>query len=170
MSIGALKKSETLACLQSNSQATGSIEAIKVLEKEFDELMKCEEMWWSQRAKALWLKEGDKNSNFFHQKASQRKDRNWIESNLDDNGRPVSNELDIGEVFSYFFSNIFASTNPSSIEDITAVIKDRVTPDLVEQLGGPFTEEDILPTVNQLKPLAALGPDGLPALCYQKYW
>jgi hypothetical protein len=37
-------------------------------------------MWWSQRAKALWLTHGDRNTKFFHQKASQRRRKNKIEA------------------------------------------------------------------------------------------
>jgi hypothetical protein len=39
-------------------------------EKELDDLLDKEEMWWSQRAKAIWLAHGDRNTKFFHQKAS----------------------------------------------------------------------------------------------------
>lgn len=35
-------------------------------EKELDELLRQEEMWWAQRAKADWLKWGDRNTRFFH--------------------------------------------------------------------------------------------------------
>jgi len=56
----------------------GVIEEIKVLEKNFDDLLESEEIWWAKKYKALWLKHGDKNSKFFHQQASQRKRRKWV--------------------------------------------------------------------------------------------
>ncbi|KAL0904439.1 hypothetical protein M5K25_026550 [Dendrobium thyrsiflorum] len=34
--------------------------------------------WWSQRAKASWIEEGDSNSKFFHEFASAKRNRNWI--------------------------------------------------------------------------------------------
>jgi hypothetical protein len=42
------------------------------LETNLDTLLLKEELWWSQRAKSNWLQHGDKNSKYFHFKASQR--------------------------------------------------------------------------------------------------
>lgn len=40
--------------------------------------MEKEEMYWEQRARANWLRQGDKNTSFFHGKASQRHMTNKI--------------------------------------------------------------------------------------------
>lgn len=33
-----------------------------------------------------------------------------------------------------------------------------------------FTEDEVTEAIQRMHPLIALGPDGLPALFYQKYW
>jgi hypothetical protein len=42
------------------------------LTKRMDELLYCEEMKWLQRSRVAWLKEGDRNTQYFHRKATGR--------------------------------------------------------------------------------------------------
>lgn len=45
-----------------------------------------EEIFWVQRARANWLKHGDRNTNFFHHYASTRRRRNMIKGLVDEFG------------------------------------------------------------------------------------
>jgi hypothetical protein len=62
------------------------MQLLREKEKELDDLLQCEEVWWSQRSRAMWLKHGDKNTSYFHQKENQRKRKNKIERLIDENG------------------------------------------------------------------------------------
>ncbi|KAK8264561.1 hypothetical protein V6Z12_D12G118100 [Gossypium hirsutum] len=45
-----------------------------------------EEKYWATRAQTQWLKEGDRNTRFFHAKASSRRSKNSIDSLKDEQG------------------------------------------------------------------------------------
>lgn len=55
-------------------------------EKELDEIIEKEKTMWYQRTKALWMKDGDKNTKFFHQRATCRMRRNNISKMEDEQG------------------------------------------------------------------------------------
>ena len=50
------------------------------LSSELERLLMCEEISWCQKSRALWLREGDKNTKFFHRVANSNKRNNAIES------------------------------------------------------------------------------------------
>ena len=51
---------------------------INRLRRELNDLLDDEEMCWGQRAKAHWLKKGERNTKFFHAQASKRRKQNTI--------------------------------------------------------------------------------------------
>lgn len=66
-------------------------------------------MYWKQRAKQFWLKEGDKNTRFFHKFASQRKRRNLIERIKDSSGQWCETVEGVQIVIEDYFSNLFTA-------------------------------------------------------------
>ena len=64
----------------------GDPKCMRQLEKEMNLLMDKEAKMWAQRSRVLWLKDGDKNTQFFHSKASQRRRTNYINRLFDDSG------------------------------------------------------------------------------------
>lgn len=53
-------------------------QTIKQTEKELDEMLLREEVMWRQHSRATWVREGDKNTDFFHHKATWRRKKNRI--------------------------------------------------------------------------------------------
>ena len=50
----------------------GSNIRVRGLKKEINELLVKENLMWRQSAKVFWLVDGDKNSRYFHTRATQR--------------------------------------------------------------------------------------------------
>jgi len=69
---------------------------------EFEENAKKEEVAWRQRSRAIWLKEGDKNTKFFHRTANCHKRYNNIDKLLVD-GECTGDSLVIREEIVKFY-------------------------------------------------------------------
>jgi len=70
-------------------------------------------MYRVTRANVHWLAEGDKNTKFFHQRASNRRRRNQIDRVIGPNGEVVDKTEDIARVAVDLFSVLFSSGQPS---------------------------------------------------------
>lgn len=134
-----------LKSVKHNFEHYMSGEKIKRLEKQIDNMLLDEEVYWKQRSRADWLLEGDRNTKFFHAKATVRKRKNRIEGVLDENGNWSIEAEEIERRFCEHFAELFTTTNPSRQQRESA-LKDmpkKVTAEMNEELGRPFTEEEI---------------------------
>jgi phenylalanyl-tRNA synthetase alpha subunit len=140
------------------------------MEKELDGLLEKEEMWWSQRAKTLWISHGDKNTKFFHQKANHCRRKNNIDTIRDQLDVTHSEKAEIEDIFMNHFKLLFTTQHPTNISDTTKVVQNRISHEMYEHLDKEFTAEEVLTAITDMKGLAAPGPDGLPARFYHMYW
>ena len=101
--------------LYSNDDATS--EEITEALKEVSIVLKAEEMFWRQKSRVLWLREGDRNSKYFHALTKQRRARNMI---TDENGNMVEHEEGLVAIATSYFRQIFESSNPEDIADLTS--------------------------------------------------
>lgn len=80
-------------------------------EKELENLLEDDEIYWKQHASEDWLNWGDRNTKWFHLKASSRRTRNKIQGLFDENGVWKVEDQDM-ELASQYFLNLFQSSNP----------------------------------------------------------
>lgn len=82
---------EKIALLKAlQNQTVPDMHAIKTLEKVIDNWLEREDVKWKQRAKKEWYKGGDKNTKFFHARATQRRKNNKILMIKNHHGAEVS--------------------------------------------------------------------------------
>ncbi|XP_075644932.1 uncharacterized protein LOC142615901 [Castanea sativa] len=77
--------------------------------KKLDDMLFKQEIYWAQRSRIAWLKHGDKNTKFFHSKASQRWRRNMIHGVRDQQNIWVDEVDDIANMAMDYFENLFSS-------------------------------------------------------------
>lgn len=66
-----------------------SLQYFREESKKLTEILTQQEIFWKQRSKQLWLKEGDQNSKNFHASTKVRKKSNQIKALTDERGRIV---------------------------------------------------------------------------------
>ena len=69
-----------------------------------------------------------------------------------------------------YFTNIYSSDHLASFEASFGVVRQRVTPEMNDELLGEFRAEEAKIALNQMHPTKAPGLDGMSPIFFQKYW
>jgi hypothetical protein len=78
------------------------------------------------------MKDGDRNTKFFHECASQRKRKNEISRLRNQYGDWVSDKTKMEGMVNNYFNNLFISSNPAGIPNVVSLV-DRVVSDDMNQ-------------------------------------
>ncbi|XP_074328246.1 uncharacterized protein LOC141666148 [Apium graveolens] len=132
-------------------------------------LLRKQEIFWRQRAKQHWLREGEKNTRFFHKFSSTRKEHNNITKLQIANGDCKETDAEIQEIIMDYFNNLFCSTGAAI--NLPAQLE---FPGLSEpqskMLVTPIVEEEVKCDVFSMHSDKSPGIDGLNPGFYQAYW
>lgn len=93
-------KEETVSAASRKEEGT--------LKQSLDEILERENEMWKQRSKLQWAQEGDRNTRFFHNRASQRLSRNEIQGLKDNQGILQTSPESMGDIVVSYFQNIFS--------------------------------------------------------------
>jgi exonuclease III len=138
------------------------------LKAELENVLLLEEIKWRQTSRATWLREGDKNTKFFHRVANSNRRFNSID-HLMVNGTVTTDQSEIGEGLVSFYKGLFSDDEVrrplldglefSSIEETDRIILDR-----------QFTEDEVWGVVRNMSGEKAPGPDGFSLVFFQSCW
>ncbi len=74
---------------------------------ELEEWLEQDELKWRQKSRELWLKEGDRNSKFFHLSTLIRRRKNFINEIKTEHGSWLQSRTDIGNYFTEKFKDLY---------------------------------------------------------------
>lgn len=147
-----------------------SIDHINLLRRELDTEYKNEEKFWYQKSRVQWLKEGDRNTRFFHASSKNRIARNRLCSIVTDKNETVYGNQRIAREAERYFTELFTSTSHHNIDHVLRYITPMVTEEMNESLIKSVTDEEVKNALFSIGPTKAPGPDGFTALFFQQYW
>ena len=102
---------------------------------------------WKQKSHELWLRDGDRNTKFFHLSTIIHRRQNSIDAIRADDGGWILDQKAVGEHLKVKFTQLFTK------EEVVFLL-----------------DEDIKKVIFDMQSLKAPGPDGLPPLFYKQYW
>ena len=125
---------------------------------------------WRQRSRSLYLKEGDRNTRFFHCRATLGKRRNTILGIRNRVEEWCTQPEQIAKVFIDYYRDLFTSTNLQSMSTILNSIPQLVIEVMNTSFTNNFQAWEVEAAFKQMAPLKAPGLDGMPPLIFQNYW
>lgn len=126
---------------------------------------------WRQRSRADWLRDGDRNTSFFHNFAKFKRNKSLITS-LEINGNTVHDMDLIADHIVDFFENLFREDRPLSPD--FSVFNDLLDASVMQEdclmlIQVPDSEE-IKAIVFDMDPDSVPGPDGFGGAFYTSCW
>jgi hypothetical protein len=134
------------------------------------ELNHHEEVMWQQCSRVQWLQAWDKNTKFFHMRASQRKKKNKISRLKQPDGSVTEDVKELGSMTMGFYKNLYRSEGTQNMEEVLGTVPIKVTPAMNDGLLKPFEEKEVKEALFQMFLTKAPGPDGFPAHFFQWHW
>ncbi|PKI36129.1 hypothetical protein CRG98_043481 [Punica granatum] len=160
---------EKLNEIQSKHPTPEAKEQEENLLADLEENLIIKDLIWRQKSRELWLKDGDRNTKFFHLSTVIRRRANQIVAIKDDNGEWSQDHEVIGEYFLRKFQDLFNTSNPAIPKDMEDLIGSIISAPENERLIQAPDDKEILTALNSIPNLKAPSPDGIPSLFYKHY-
>ena len=155
----------------------GFIEERKIqvdsLQREWEDKCKKEEIFWRQKSRVQWVKEGEINTKFFHQSTMDHRSHNMISKLKDTQGKHLSTHKEIESTLVQHFQSIAKEPlidRSEYIYNFTKHIPKLVTREYNYNLNRPMTEEEVSEVIKEMQNGKAPGPDGINVDFFKACW
>nr|XP_027096099.1 uncharacterized protein LOC113715996 [Coffea arabica] len=102
-----------------------------------------EEQYWQQKSRLSWLREGDKNTKYFHAVVKGRRKRNKIGNLKREDGSWTTTDEEITAEVAKYYKHLFKSSEIQCLEDILDGIPSTITDHMNGNLTRPVEEYEI---------------------------
>eukprot|EP00253_Pinus_taeda_P019282 PITA_19282 len=123
------------------------------LHQDWENLCKQEEIFWRQKSRFQWLKEGERNTRFFHRSTMENRSHNRISTIKDSKGQLLNTHKDIEVVLVQHFRSITEETildRAHFIRDFTKHIPKLVTREDNYNLNRPVNEDELSEVIKEI--------------------
>lgn len=127
---------------------SNKMEEIIAAQTDLDSLLEAEETYWAQRV--TWLKEGDRNTKFFHSRASYRRRRNRIAGLENDYGEWRSEGHEVIDFIGFFIQNLYTSEANEEVEFQFEGWPSTIPEEMQQHLAKEFTSAEVEITLQQM--------------------
>ena len=100
---------------------------IQELKIQLKEAYSKKELFWSQKSRIQWLKEGDKNIHFFHSSVKGRRRRHKMQRILRKDKSWANTKEELGEEVEKYFKNLFCNMGMDHLDVILERIPHIIT-------------------------------------------
>lgn len=147
-----------------------STKQIQELRFELLKAYREEETYWHQKSRIQWLKEGDRNTRFFHASTKNRIARNRLTTIQGQDGIDIHGNAAIAAEAERYFSTLFTSGGVTDLSKVLSNIQTVVTDQINADLTRDITTEEIRKALFSIGATKTPGPDGFTAAFYQHFW
>jgi hypothetical protein len=136
------------------------------MSRELEKTLLFEEMNWRQKSRALWLREGDKNTKFFHRVANSHRKFNQVDF-LTINGAISRNSVEIKEHIVQYYNNLYFENCSwwPRVEGLSFLSIDAEESIWLERA---FEEKEVWDVIRDLNGDKASSPNGFTMTFFQK--
>ena len=130
----------------------------KEVKDDYAKWVRLEEIHWRQLSRELWLREGDRNTGYFHRMANAHRRRQSMDK-IKINGVWLSEEQDVKNGIVDAFQRLLTEDSEWKA-DIGGLDLNQISQQEADTLELPFTEEEVHLVLMGLNGDKAPGPDG----------
>eukprot|EP00253_Pinus_taeda_P010145 PITA_10145 len=143
----------------------------KKIKQKLMHIKREEETKWRFKSRQLWLKEGDKNTAYFHKQATARKIRNNVNAITDSEGNHHNNQESIKRAASLHYKSLLTKNQEEvDYSELLQHLPKSITQEVNDSLNREIAEEEIRKAIWTLQPDKSPGLDGFPINFYRDHW